>query len=37
MIENHRTELIWSVMKRSPYLQRGLTRAGFEGGWLSSP
>jgi hypothetical protein len=34
MIENHRSELIWSVMKRNPYVRRGLKRAGFEGGWL---
>jgi hypothetical protein len=34
MIENHRSELIWSVMKRNPYIRRGLQRAGFEGGWL---
>jgi len=34
MIENYRSELIWSVMKRNEYLRRGLKRAGFEGGWL---
>jgi hypothetical protein len=34
MIENYRSELIWSVMKRNQYIQRGLRRAGFEGGWL---
>jgi len=34
MIENHRSELIWSVMKRNQYIQRGLRRASFEGGWL---
>jgi hypothetical protein len=34
MIENHRSELIWSVMKRNEYVRRGLKRAGFEGGWL---
>ena len=34
MIENHRSELVWSVMKRNPYIVRGLKRAGFEGGWL---
>jgi hypothetical protein len=33
-IENHRSELIWSVMKRNEHLRRGLTLAGFEGGWL---
>jgi hypothetical protein len=37
MIENYRSELIWRVMKRDPYLRRGLQRAGFEGGWLNEP
>jgi hypothetical protein len=35
MIENYRSELIWKVMKRNPYIQRGLLRAGFEGGWIN--
>lgn len=34
MIENYRSGLIWEVMKRSPYVVRGLCRAGFRGGWL---
>ena len=34
MIENFRSELIWSTMKENPYIVRGLCRAGFEGGWL---
>ncbi len=34
MIENYRTELIWTTMRRSPYLIKGLQRAGFSGGWL---
>lgn len=34
MIENVRSELVWRLMKRSPYLRRGLERAGFTGGWL---
>ena len=34
MIENYRTELIWDTMKESPYVVRGLCRAGFRGGWL---
>ena len=34
MIENHRSGLIWDRMKRSPYVVRGLCRAGFTGGWL---
>jgi hypothetical protein len=35
MIENYRTGLIWKIMKRNPFIQRGLTRAGFSGGWLT--
>jgi hypothetical protein len=34
MIENHRSGLIWELMKKSPYIVRGLCRAGFTGGWL---
>ena len=34
MIENHRTEFLWKLMKRSPYVVDGLRRAGFTGGWL---
>ncbi|PPK84589.1 hypothetical protein CLV84_3751 [Neolewinella xylanilytica] len=33
-IENHRSELIWEVMKKNPYVRRGLERAGFTGGWM---
>jgi hypothetical protein len=36
MIENHRSELIWRVMRRSAYLRRALARAGFTGGWLEA-
>jgi hypothetical protein len=35
MAENFRSELIWSVMKKSPYIRRGLARAGFTRGWLA--
>ncbi|MEK4032063.1 glucoamylase family protein [Methylocystis sp. IM3] len=35
MIENYRTGLTWSLMKRCPYVVGGLRRAGFSGGWLS--
>lgn len=35
MIENYRSDLVWRVMRRSPYLQQGLERAGFTGGWLA--
>lgn len=34
MIENHRSELSWRLMRQNPYLVRGLCRAGFSGGWL---
>jgi hypothetical protein len=34
MIENHRTELVWRLMRGCPYLRTGLRRAGFRGGWL---
>lgn len=36
MIENHRSGLIWDVMRSSPPIRRGLERAGFTGGWLST-
>jgi hypothetical protein len=35
MIENYRSGLIWKIMQRNPYIQRGLQRAGFGGGWLT--
>ena len=34
MIENHRSGLLWQIMKKSEYLKVGLRKAGFEGGWL---
>ena len=34
MIENHRTGLLWDLMRRCPYIWRGLQKAGFSGGWL---
>jgi hypothetical protein len=34
MIENYRSEMVWSVMRGNAYLRRGLERAGFRGGWL---
>lgn len=36
MLENYRSDFIWSVMRRNPYIRAGLQRAGFEGGWLDS-
>lgn len=34
MVENHRSGLIWRVMRTNPYVKAGLKRAGFSGGWL---
>jgi len=34
MLENYRSDLVWRVMRGNRYIQRGLRRAGFEGGWL---
>jgi hypothetical protein len=36
MIENFRSGLVWRLMRQSPYLVRGLRRAGFTGGWLEA-
>lgn len=37
MIANYRNEFVWDVMKKNPYIRKGLERAGFSGGWLSAP
>ncbi len=34
MIANYRNGFVWNLMRRSPYIQEGLRRAGFSGGWL---
>jgi hypothetical protein len=34
MIENHRSGLIWGLMRDCPAIRAGLRRAGFRGGWL---
>lgn len=34
MLENYQSNLIWDVMKKNPYIRKGLERAGFTGGWL---
>jgi hypothetical protein len=34
MIENLRNGFVWKLMQKNPYIVRGLTRAGFTGGWL---
>lgn len=33
-IENHRSALLWRLIRRCPQIVRGLRRAGFTGGWL---
>jgi len=35
MIANHRSGLLWNIMRQQPALRRGLQRAGFSGGWLA--
>lgn len=34
MMENHRSGLVWRVMRKNPHIIRGLKRIGFTGGWL---
>lgn len=34
MIENHRSGLVWRVMRADSSIRLGLRRAGFTGGWL---
>ncbi|MEZ4983693.1 MAG: glucoamylase family protein [Saprospiraceae bacterium] len=33
-LENYQSGLVWELMKRNPYIIKGLQRAGFTGGWL---
>ncbi len=33
-LENHRSGLIWEIVRGCGYVRDGLVRAGFEGGWL---
>lgn len=35
MLANYRNDFVWRYMRRSPYIVRGLQRAGFAGGWLA--
>jgi hypothetical protein len=37
MIENHRSRLIWKLMRSNQHIRRGLLKAGFRGGWLAQP
>ena len=34
MVENHRSGLIWRLLRESAVVRRGLRRCGFRGGWL---
>lgn len=34
MIENYKSGLIWDIMKKCPYIIKGLRQADFSGGWL---
>jgi hypothetical protein len=34
MVENHRSGLVWNLMKTNPHVVLGLKRAGFTGGWI---
>ncbi len=34
MIENHRSGLVWDLMKHNEVIVRGLKKSGFTGGWL---
>lgn len=36
MTENHRSGMLWKLMRGCRYMEDGLRRAGFEGGWLSA-
>ena len=36
MIENHRSGLLWRLMRECPVIVTGLRRAGFANGWLRS-
>jgi hypothetical protein len=35
MIENHRSGMLWQLMRGCSYIQKGLLHAGFRGGWLA--
>jgi hypothetical protein len=35
--ENYRSEFVWKLMQKNPYIVNGLKKAGFSGGWLDKP
>lgn len=34
MLENYRSGFLWNLMKKNPYIRKGLFEAGFKDGWL---
>ena len=36
MVENFRSGLLWRLLRSCPFMQTGLRRAGFRGGWLNA-
>jgi len=36
MLENHRSGMLWNLMRNCPPIVRGLRLAGFDGGWLNA-
>ncbi|WP_371736134.1 glucoamylase family protein [Acidovorax sp. SRB_14] len=36
MVENFRSGLLWRLLRACPFMQTGLRRAGFRGGWLDT-
>ena len=36
MVENHRSGMLWELMRGCRWIVDGLRRAGFEGGWLNA-
>src|SRR5262249_10597601 len=37
MLGNHKNESVWRATRNNAHIRRGLTRAGFPGGWLACP
>ena len=33
-IENYRSQFVWKLMKKNPYIVAGLKKAGFKNGWI---
>ena len=33
-IENYRSDFVWKLMRKNPYIIAGLKKSGFKGGWL---